>query len=74
MGDRRIIAEITFFEVKGDFVERALFPFFGLGQPENSTLGIQRGTLSAQLLLTAYLHEPVHEPTPKGEAHSREPL
>src|SRR5215475_15031270 len=75
MRDGRIIAasEITFPEVKGDFVERALLPFFGLGQPENSTLGIQRGAFSAHLLLTAYLRKPVHEPTPKGEAHSREP-
>jgi hypothetical protein len=56
--------QIALSEVIRDFVERALFPFLGLGQPENSTLGIQRGALSAHLLLTAYLHEPVHEPTP----------
>jgi hypothetical protein len=54
--------QVAFPEVKRDFVKRALFPFFGLGKPVNSTLGIQRGALSADLPLTAYLHEPVHDP------------
>jgi hypothetical protein len=48
--------------VKRDLIERTLLPFFGLGEPENATLGIQRGALSAHLLLRAYLHEPVHDP------------
>jgi hypothetical protein len=54
---------IALSEVIRDFVERALFPFLGLSQPENPALGIQRGTLATHLLLTAYLHEPVHEPS-----------
>ena len=64
--------QIAFLEVKRDLVKRALFPFFGLGKPENSTLGIQRGALSAHLLLTAYLHELVHDPPLlRCEAHLR---
>jgi hypothetical protein len=63
------VIQIALSEMIRDFIERALLPLFGLGQPKNPTLGIQRGALSAHLLLTAYLHEPVHEPTPKGEAH-----
>jgi hypothetical protein len=53
--------QVAFPEVKRDFVKGALFPLFGLGKPVNSTLGIQRCALSAHLLLTAYLHEPVHD-------------
>src|ERR1700757_3973775 len=53
---------IALSEVIRDFVERALLPLLGLGQPENPMLGIQRGALSALLLLTAYLHELVHDP------------
>jgi hypothetical protein len=57
--------QIAFSKVIRDFVERTLLPFFGPGQPENPTLGIPRGARSAHLLLTAYLYEPVHEPTPE---------
>jgi hypothetical protein len=46
-------AEIAFAEVMGDLIKRTLFPLFGLCQPEHSTLGIQRGTLSAHIFLTA---------------------
>jgi hypothetical protein len=61
------VIEVALSEVIGDFVERALLPFFCLGQPENPALGIKRGTLATYLLLTAYLDEPVHEPsTPQG--------
>jgi hypothetical protein len=45
-----------------DFVQRALFPFLGLSQPEDPARGIKRGTLATYLFLTANLHEPVHEP------------
>jgi hypothetical protein len=65
MGDGRPIVgtlQIAFPEVKRDFVKRALFPLLGLGKPENPVLGIQRGALSTHLLLTAYLHELVHDP------------
>jgi hypothetical protein len=55
------VIEIAFSEVIRDFVERALLPFLGLRQPENPALGIKRGTLATDLLLTAYLDEPVHE-------------
>jgi hypothetical protein len=63
-GGRSVIGilQVAFPEVKRDFVKRTLFPLFGLGKPENPTLGIQRGARSAHLLLTAYLHEPVHDP------------
>ena len=54
--------EIAFPEVISDLVERALFPLFGLRQPKHPALGIQRGTLSAHIFLTAYLRELVHEP------------
>src|SRR5262249_36926904 len=65
MGNRTNVGiEIALSEVIRDFIERALLPFLGLGQPENPTLGIRRGALSAHLLLTAYLHELVHDPTP----------
>jgi hypothetical protein len=61
------LIEIALPEVIRDFVERALLPLLGLSQPENPALGIKRGTLAANLLLTAYLDEPVHEPsTPEG--------
>jgi hypothetical protein len=56
--------EIAFPEVIGDLIERALFPFFGLCQPEHPALGVQRGTLSAHVFLTAYFRELVHELTP----------
>ncbi len=49
-------------EVMSDLIKRALFPFLGLRQPEHSTLGIQRGTLSAHVFLTANLRELVHDP------------
>jgi hypothetical protein len=55
------VIEIALSEVIRDFVERALLPFLGLRQPENPALGIKRGTLATDLLLTAYLDEPVHE-------------
>jgi hypothetical protein len=61
--------QVAFPEVKRDLIERTLFPFFGLGKPKTSTLGIQRCALSAHLFLTAYLHEPVHDPHSCGEAH-----
>src|SRR5271155_2261699 len=54
--------EIAFAKVKHDFVERALFPLFGLRQPEIPAFGIERGALSAQILLTTYLHELIHDP------------
>jgi hypothetical protein len=57
------VIEIALSEVIRDFVERALLPFLGLGQPENPALGIKRGTLATNLFLTAYLDEPVHEPS-----------
>src|ERR1700756_5832861 len=57
------LIEIALSEVVRDFVERALLPFLGLSQPENPALGIKRCTLAANLLLTAYLDEPVHEPS-----------
>ena len=40
------LIEIALSEVIRDFVERALLPFLGLGQPENPALGIKRGTLA----------------------------
>jgi hypothetical protein len=57
------VIEIALSEVIRDFVERALLPFLGLSQPENPALGIKRGTLATNLFLTAYLDEPVHEPS-----------
>jgi hypothetical protein len=57
------VIEIALSEVIRDFVERALLPLLGLGQPENPALGIKRGTLATNLFLTAYLDEPVHEPS-----------
>jgi hypothetical protein len=43
LGDRLEInaIRVTLSKVKRDLVERALFPLFRFGQPENSTLGIQ---------------------------------
>ncbi len=57
------VIEITLSEMIRDFVERALLPFLGLGQPENPALGIKCGTLATNLFLTANLDEPVHEPS-----------
>jgi hypothetical protein len=57
------VIEIALSEVIRDFVERTLLPLLRLAQPENPALGIKRGTLATNLLLTAYLDEPVHEPS-----------
>lgn len=53
--------EIALAEMIRDLVKRTLFPFLGLGQPEDATFGIQRRTLTAHRLLTAYLHEFDHD-------------
>jgi hypothetical protein len=58
------ITEIALSKMERNLIERALFPLFGLCKPEHPTFGIQRGTLSAHMLLTAYFRELVHEPTP----------
>jgi hypothetical protein len=63
--------EIAFPEVEGNFVERALFPFFGFGEPEHSTLGIMRRALTAEIFLAADFNEPVHETPLLREANSR---
>jgi len=60
---RLLMIEIALSEVIRDFVERPLFPLLSLGQPENPPLDIKRGTLATHLFLTAYLDEPVHEPS-----------
>jgi hypothetical protein len=57
------VIETAFSEVTRDFVERALLPFLCLSQPESPALGIKRGTLATNPFLTAYLDEPVHEPS-----------
>ena len=49
-------------EMMRDLGERPLLPLFGLGQPEHAALGVQRGTLPADRFLTAYFHQPVHDP------------
>jgi hypothetical protein len=54
------VSDITLAKVIGDFVERALFPFLGLRQPENPPLKIERGALPAQGFLTANFDQPVH--------------
>src|SRR5665213_945326 len=48
-------------EVGSNFVERALLPLFGLGEPKNLALGIQHGALPAHKLLAANLHQLSHE-------------
>jgi hypothetical protein len=53
--------EIAFSEVKGDLIECALFPLFGLSQPENPALGIASRALPAHGFLTSNLDELVHE-------------
>src|SRR5450631_4018136 len=53
--------EVAFPEVKRDLVQRALFPFFRLRQPEDLTLGIPQRALAADKLLTANLDQLFHE-------------
>jgi hypothetical protein len=53
--------EVAFSEVERDLIERALFPLFCLCQPENSTFGIQQGTLSTHKFLAANFDKLVHE-------------
>jgi hypothetical protein len=52
---------VAFSEVKRNLVKRALFPLFGLCQPENSSFGIQQSTLATHRLLATNFDEPVHE-------------
>jgi hypothetical protein len=63
---RVLMIEIALSEVIRDFVERALLPFLGLSQPEDPAHRIKCGTLATNLLLTAYLDEPVHEASTPG--------
>jgi len=52
---------IAFSKMIRDLIECALFPLFGLRQPENPALGIVSRTLPAHRFLAANLHELVHE-------------
>lgn len=52
--------DIALAKVIGDFIERTLLPFLGLRQPENPTLKIKRGALTAEGFLTANFDQPVH--------------
>jgi hypothetical protein len=52
---------IAFSKMIRDLIERALFPLFGLRQPENPALGIVSRTLAAHRFLAANLHELVHK-------------
>jgi hypothetical protein len=61
-GDPRVgTAEIAFSKVIRNLIKRALFPLFGLCQPENPALGVVRCALPAHGFLTANFHELVHE-------------
>ena len=52
--------DVAFPELIGDFVESAPLPLLGLRQPENATVGIQRGAFPAQGFLTANFHQSSH--------------
>ncbi|KRQ10250.1 hypothetical protein AOQ71_20020 [Bradyrhizobium manausense] len=54
------MSDITLAKVRGNFVERTLFPFVSLRQPENPMLKIERRALPAQGFLTANFDQPVH--------------
>ncbi len=60
-GPRVDTAQIAFSKVKRNLIECALFPLFGLCQPENLALGVVRRALPAHGFLTANFHELVHE-------------
>jgi hypothetical protein len=53
--------EIALSKIIRDFVQRALFPLFGLSEPENPAFGIERRALSAEKFLPADFNELVHE-------------
>ena len=53
--------EIAFPKMKRNLIECALFPLFGLSQPEKSALGIVSRALPAHGFLTSNLHELVQE-------------
>jgi hypothetical protein len=55
------VTEVAFPEVERNFVERALLPFFGLGQPETLALTVQHRALAADVFLAANFDEPLHE-------------
>jgi hypothetical protein len=58
--------EIALSEVKRDLIQRALFPFFGLCQPEDFALRIAHRTLSANEFLAANLDQLFHELHSRG--------
>jgi hypothetical protein len=56
-----LVIAVAFPEVQRNLIERALLPLFCLRQPENFTLGIQQGTLSANRFESANFNELFHE-------------
>lgn len=54
------MSDIALAKVIGNFVECALFPFLGLREPEDPTLKIERGALTAEGFLTANFDQPIH--------------
>jgi hypothetical protein len=60
-GLRIRVIEVAFPEMERNFVERALLPLFGLGQPKILALAIQHRTLATDIFLAANFDEPLHE-------------
>jgi hypothetical protein len=61
-GSRRFGAiEIAFAKMKRNLIECALFPLFGLRQPEHPALGVVGRALPANGFLISNLYELVHE-------------
>lgn len=54
------MSDIALAKVMGNFLERALFPFLRLREPEYPTFEIERGALPAEGFLTANFDQPVH--------------
>jgi hypothetical protein len=55
------ITEIALSKMERNLIERALFPLFGLRQPEKPALSVVSCALPAHGFLTANLNELVHE-------------
>jgi hypothetical protein len=47
--------------VKGDLVKGALFPLFGLRQPECPAFAIEHGPLTAEIFLATDLNKSIHD-------------
>lgn len=64
MGGRENIGtiEVALAEEISDLVKRALLELLRLRQPENPTLGVERGALPAKRFLAAKLNERIHKP------------